>query len=167
MDTTISTPEKKRRVGRPKTHYKTPGRKLLLDAKMLLDMSKYIGEGYNIQDTCTLLGIGVSTYYSWIEDADNDIAIGKHSIKVEMLEVIKKAEINYIHQLQENIRIAGFDPSKWQANAWLLERKRPEEFGQKQTGIIKNETPLEINVVISDKKNPDRIKQMEKSLDEH
>lgn len=165
MDTVNNTQEKKRRVGRPKTHYKTPGRKLLLDAKMLLDMQKFISEGYNIQDTCTMLGIGVSTYYSWIEDAENDIAIGKHSIKVEMLEVIKKAEITYIHQLQENIRIAGFDPNKWQANAWLLERKRPSEFGLKQEETTKDETPLAINVIITDKKNPDKIKQMEKTLE--
>lgn len=157
---------KKRKKGRPKTVYKTPGRKPLLNAKILIALCDYVSEGYSIQDTCVMAGISQTSYYNWVNQGEEDFTIGKDTIYVELLQGVKRANSSYKHKLQENIRKAGLDPNKWQANAWLLERKYYKEFGRQVLETNSEDTQeLSVKMVIVDKANKDRIEQLEKELD--
>jgi hypothetical protein len=97
-------------VGRP-TKYTPETIKAVTDA---------IGAGMSIEDSCVYADIAKETFYTWKIDYP------------EFSDAVKKAEIN--GKLRRILRIdkAGKD-GHWQADAWYLERKFPEEYGRKLT----------------------------------
>ena len=66
------------------------------------------------------------TYYNWIEK-------GKKGDKryVDIVDAIKTAEASFKKHHVGNIGMAA-DNGVWQASAWLLERKYPEEYGRRE-----------------------------------
>jgi len=71
-------------------------------------------------------GITFQTLYNWLNDGERDIANDVHSEKAVFFEAIKKAEEARIIKHMENID-AGID--KWQGQAWILERRWHNQFG--------------------------------------
>ncbi len=97
-------------VGRP-TKYTPETIKAVTDA---------IGAGMSIEDSCIYADIGKETFYGWKVEFP------------EFADAVKKAEIN--GKLRRILRIdkAGKE-GHWQADAWYLERKFPDEYGRKLT----------------------------------
>ena len=74
-------------------------------------------------------GIGVSTFYRWMEQGEADIEHDRQSPYRELLEAIKLAESHAEVEALELIRSAA--KKTWTAAAWLLERKKPDQWGRR------------------------------------
>ncbi|MBT2601816.1 hypothetical protein J7E55_01915 [Bacillus sp. ISL-53] len=126
------------------------GRKTKLTPKLIVDAAKLIKVGNYVVAVCEYLGIDESTWYRWMRDGEH----AKTGLKREFYKTIKKAnaeeEIRLIADLQ---KIAQVD-LKWQALAWILERKYPERWGRKDkisaevshTGQVKESNEYNITV---------------------
>lgn len=68
-------------------------------------------------------GIGESTFYLWMSKGRKK----KGKPYVEFLASIKKAESDFIQRNAK--RIEAKADGSWQAAAWLLERRFPDEYG--------------------------------------
>ncbi len=81
------------------------------------EICKHLETGLRREDAWAFAGISEATFYEWLK-------------KPEFSESIKKAELK---NKQRNIVIIQNAAKKtWQASAWWLERKYPEEFALKQ-----------------------------------
>jgi hypothetical protein len=93
---------------------------------LIAEIASSIKEGNTQEDSARMAGIHVSTFYDYM----------KHS---EFSEAVEKAHAEFKKANVLAIRAAGIRAKNgevhgsWQANAWLLERKYPEEFGQRLT----------------------------------
>lgn len=120
------------------------GRKTKLTPELAEKIANYISTGNYAVVVCGLVGIGESTYYSWLEKGVKAKS-GKYR---EFLESIKRAEAA---REAKWIKDIDGDPS-WQSKAWLLERRYPERWGKKD--IVKhqgdNENPITYTVKFVD-----------------
>lgn len=87
-------------------------------------------------------GISEKTFYNYIEKANEIRYLEENDpdslpltpwdhLYLTFLEAIEAAESEVQNKLLGRIDKAGLD--KWQANAWILERRWPEEFSTRQT----------------------------------
>ena len=126
-------------AGRP-TKYTPEAVKIITDA---------IKEGLSFRDSCAMAGISEDTFADWRKD------------KADFSEAVEKAVAEFKKQNLIAIRAAGLKKLKdgslsgsWQANAWLLERRFPQEFGRtvqeqvgKDGGAIKHEHTIDMSKV--------------------
>lgn len=76
-----------------------------------------LANGITIEDACDLEGIGTTTHGSWMET--------KSGYRADIKKALKK-----VKELQlKTVLSAG--KKSWQASAWYLERRHPEEFGRR------------------------------------
>lgn len=75
---------------------------------------------------CALAGIAESTYYNWMEQAQQPDAEPE---LLEFLESVERAEAEAEIAAVARIRQAA-DNGTWQAASWLLERKHGERWGR-------------------------------------
>lgn len=103
------------------------GRKSKLTPQLIKDARKLLQGGNYVSTVCEFLGIHESTWYKWMAEGEK----AKTGIKREFFESIKKAEAEAeIRLITDMQKIAEAD-QKWQALAWMLERKYPERWGRK------------------------------------
>lgn len=85
-----------------------------------------LNKGFGRVQSCKQAGISYDTFLDWYNN------------KVEFSELVKKAELTgkqaEKETLENIIKRCASDKNKpvWQAAAWLLERKYPKEYGQRQ-----------------------------------
>ncbi len=82
------------------------------------EIAGYISSGLNRTDSVVLANISYETFCAWTKE------------HLEFSEAIKQAEIRF-KQIHIH-RIAKAGETVWQASAWLLERKFPDEFALKK-----------------------------------
>lgn len=105
-----------KQVGRP-TKYEPQTVKAIVQA---------IGAGQTIEDACVYADIHKSTYYEWLTQYP------------EFSNEVKKAEVKA--KMRRILRIEkAAQEGAWQADAWYLERKYPEEFGKRLTLQVSTE----------------------------
>lgn len=75
-------------------------------------------------------GIGISTFYRWLEVGEADYEANIDSPHRELWDAIKKAEADAEVAAVALIRRAAGET--WQAAAWLLERKNPGRWGRRE-----------------------------------
>jgi len=87
-----------------------------------------IRSGSSQDDAARLSDVNIGTFYRWM------------NTNREFSDAVQKAHADFKHANVLAIRAAGIRKDKsgdlkgqWQANAWLLERKYSDEFGQKLT----------------------------------
>lgn len=109
------------------------GRKTKLTPETVKAVTDAIREGSTQDDAARLAGIARTTFYEWM------------NAKPEFADAVQKAHADFKRAQVKAIRAAGIRAKKdahgevigtegsWQANAWLLERKYPEDFGQRMT----------------------------------
>ncbi len=125
-------------------------------------------QGSSYMDACKLAGIHEATFYDWLRRGRVERA-RLHKLGVEVkgdgadkalpeelpyltfFEMVEKAVPARKALLVGRIAEAGKDPRNWTANAWLLERMHPDEFGRK--------TRLEIKQIDWREEVVDAIKQ--------
>jgi transposase len=94
--------------------------------------------GMTVRLACEYSGISETTYYDWMARAEGRQHPSRGKGKPEHVafaEAVKKATSKSAATLLARIRRAAEEPSKWQAAAWLLERRYPGEFGRVQRHI--------------------------------
>lgn len=71
-------------------------------------------------------GICEATLYIWLDQAKTHQAQGIDSEYTIFLEDIKRAEMQ---RMREHSDMIAAKPERWQADAWLLERRWPKHYG--------------------------------------
>jgi len=113
------------------------GRKTKLTPTLCDQLCKHIENGNYAKTACLLVGISEETYYKWKKKGEESKS-GKY---VEFLESIKKAEKKADAKLVSIILAASEKhPMNWTAAAWLLERRNPEEWGNREELDITHHT---------------------------
>ena len=102
-------------------------------------LAKALRKGTIIKHACIGAGICEKTYHNWQNEAsdkeldplDPEEALGKNPNRDDVLRYFvretSKALNDYSSELLEKIHNAD----SWQAAAWILERRFPEEFGRR------------------------------------
>jgi hypothetical protein len=99
------------------------GRKTKLTGDVQARICKAIRAGTPFKLACEYGGIGVSTFYQWLERGERES--GEYA---EFREAVKAAEADAVVALLAKINLAATE--HWQAAAWILERRYPHEFGR-------------------------------------
>lgn len=108
--------------------------------EMIKTIAGYIAEGLTNQDACNLACIAEVTFYDWLKRAES----GEEPF-AEFSKAVKKAQIQF---KQTHVKNVGKKSKRnWQASAWLLERKFPDEWGSKVQYRGDAENPVVIRVV--------------------
>lgn len=109
------------------------GRKpLLLEPAVREVFLQAIKLGMSNIKACEYAMIGITTLNNWLERARQDEEAGlsrDKSIYVAFMTDLKKARAQMQYKHLSQIDVASY--TTWQASAWLLERRFPEEFGVK------------------------------------
>jgi hypothetical protein len=71
-------------------------------------------------------GISEQTLYNWLDIAKYHLAQGIDSDYTQFLEDIKRAEMT---RIREHSDMIAAKPERWQADAWLLERRWHKHYG--------------------------------------
>lgn len=86
--------------------------------------------GGNTRRVAAILGgIGASTFYDWLSWADPEHEL-YDPIYSDFSDAIKEAEAEAEAESVSRIRKAAF--TSWQADAWYLERKNPDDWGKRE-----------------------------------
>lgn len=130
--------------------------KLKLNKFFIEEAAKLIEAGVHQRHVAQALGIHEATWYRWLQEGEN----AKSGIKREFYEAIKKAEGRAIVRNIAQIQKAAQE-GNWQAAAWWLERRYPDEYGKKEKTTIATDGEgivININKVsnkVSEGKNAD------------
>lgn len=107
----------KRKVGRPLGSVKIPD--------VQAELCKLISIGTPIMMACDGVGISYPAYNKWMHKGEDAVS-GQYR---DFYKAIKKAEADMVARSVARIQKAAQDGT-WQADAWLLERRCPQEFGR-------------------------------------
>jgi hypothetical protein len=153
-----STKEKPRardtRKGRRASGVGEKGRPSLLTRPLIRGFEQALKLGLTQSDACARLRIAGSTFAEWkrrgrvelqrIDDErrrlahDREISIlevhveplNSEQIFLDFLEALEKGQADFVQEQLTRIHKAARRNS-WQAAAWMLERRRPDEFGRR------------------------------------
>lgn len=106
---------------------------LLKSKKTMDDFIDCIASGMTISASCNYVMIDNSTWTKFRQRAEMEIEQGltdEQSVYVAFYHRFKKAEAQFQRKHIKNIE--DFGEKTWQASAWLLERKFPDDFGNRQ-----------------------------------
>ncbi len=164
------------------------GRRPKLNKATVAALAEAIEHGATYERACQAAGVGYSTFCAWKKEAEE----GKGGVFQELLEAINDAEgRNTLARLREIIdaakggrewvetrveqkldkygqirtlisSITHVEPPRWQAAAWLLERRYPQDYGRQVTELQgKGGGPIEVDeVTLSDADRAKRIAQI-------
>ena len=105
----------------------------LLDKDTRIRLLDAVRLGSFIEHACAYAGITSRTYRKWRELAEEGT-----QPYAELFEQIRYAESESILRRLGRIEKAGVDGT-WTADAWLLERKYPDQFGKKDKVEVSGE----------------------------
>jgi len=122
------------------------GRPSKLDDARVEDLVKWLKLGYYIEDACTMAGIGKTTYYRWLDKAEEGLEEFR-----DFRDAVAKARAEAEGAHIMNIRKAA-DNGVWQASAWFLERSHPVKWGKRNPDLINEESdePIEFTIKYAD-----------------
>lgn len=103
--------------------------KLKLTKELSREICGYIAQGLTKKTAIDACGIAESSFYTWLQKGEKDLADGRKTIYAEFLKSIKKAETKDKLSRLKVIRDAANDGT-WQAAAWELERRYRDEYGR-------------------------------------
>lgn len=103
---------------------KHSGRKTTYTKEKGDEICSYVSIGLSYTDAIRLAGIPERTFYQWKKNGENNKTPYK-----EFLQELKKAEAAFKAVHTQRLQRAA-EAGTWQASAWLLERKFPEEYGR-------------------------------------
>ena len=127
------------------------GRKSKYTTETINNLLKGLREGKGRHRACIEANISYVTFLRWIKDKK----------KVNFVTQVKEAETEGNQIIKETCEQAiinaatNNDKPIWQAAAWMLERKFPEQYGAKQQ--FEHKGSLEINTSEKSKKKIDEI----------
>ncbi|MCB0383746.1 MAG: hypothetical protein KDD43_00010 [Bdellovibrionales bacterium] len=101
------------------------------------ELCNLIRAGTPYEHATRAVGISTTTFHRWLKDGEKAKS-GKYRV---FWEAIKKAEGKRVAEALNNIRLAG--KKSWQADAWFLERRYPEQFAKIDDKLKAEEIRLE------------------------
>jgi hypothetical protein len=105
----------------------TPGRPQVLDHVKKREIVQLLTMGFSRRVTARYVGCATSTIQN---TAERDAEFG---------EQVRQAERNAEIASLNNIHLAAREGKHWQAAAWFLERKNPQEFGIRRPNLISSD----------------------------
>jgi len=110
-------------------HLGVAHRRSKLTDEMQTKIAALLRSGNYIETACGVAGIGVSTFYGWLERGEADQEAGTPSAFLEFSEAVHRARAEGEAMLLQQIRQAA--PKDWRAAAWILERTMPAKYGRR------------------------------------
>lgn len=106
---------------------KKPGRPDLLTPERKDRIISMIRQGVFIETACEANGIGKTTYYRWLERADDPASDPKYREFRDATNTARaEAESRHVLRVEQASR------NDWKASAWFLERSFPTKYGKQQ-----------------------------------
>lgn len=106
------------------------GRRAKIDKNKVDKIYEFLKAGNYLRTAARLVSIDETTLIRWRNTGREDYEKGKKNIYVDLFLKIGEAEAYAEAYHVQNIRKAA-DGGTWQASAWYLERKCPQEWGNK------------------------------------
>jgi len=125
-------------------------RPIRLSKELIDQLATYIENGNFAQDACRLVGVSESGFYKWLAtgkaiNAGEIRATSRNALCVELVEAIKHADAKFKAYHIANINKAS--KTTWQASAWMLERRFPDDYGRRGEGIrVESEGTVKIYI---------------------
>lgn len=117
---------------------------------------KKIADGATYAEAAEAAGINYFTFLRWRQAGEKQDS-GRYC---EFCEAIKTAEDQSKQTLLKRIVTAGKDPKFWQANAWILERRFPKEFGRRVNISGENGGPVAVVRDMTDEEIEKRAREI-------
>jgi len=129
-----------------------------LTKPLIEQLATYIENGNFAQDACKLADVSEAGYYKWLATGrailEGEIEKTRaNALTVELVEAIKHADAKFKAYHLSNINRAS--RTTWQASAWMLERRFPEEYGRRAENSVKVETEGAVTIYIPDNSRDD------------
>ena len=105
------------------------GRPSKLTPKLIESISESIASGMPFNHAAVAAGVSERAFHTYQRQGKEDEEAGVDSIFLQFLQAMKKAEAQAIQKNLDIITKASVD--HWQAAAWILERRHPQEFGRR------------------------------------
>lgn len=124
-----------------------------LTKQLIEQLATYIENGNFAQDACKLADVSEAGYYKWLATGrailDGEVQKTKaNALTVELVEAIKHADAKFKAYHLSNINKAS--RTTWQASAWMLERRFPDEYGRRAENAVKIESEGAVTIYIPD-----------------
>lgn len=107
-------------------------------SKLTFEIQKKIGDnitlGMPLKFAAQAAGITETTFYNWMEKGEKE----KSGKFFEFFGYIKECQSKAV-QLHLKLITKAAKEGSWQASAWILERRHPEEFGRRDRVDLKAE----------------------------
>ncbi len=103
------------------------GRPSKFTAKVKEAILEAVGKGVSLAFACEYAGINKRTLFLWLQRGLKADESGEDAEYYAFCTAVKRAKAYAVVEAVTYIRGHG---EKWQADAWWLERRYPEEFGQ-------------------------------------
>ena len=110
--------------------------KMVMDTGARERFLRAVEIGLPIIQCCASAGICEGAFYGYCRKAERDIADGltiRQSAYIKFVQEVKEAKAKFAMKHLMNISNSA-DTGTWQASAWLLERRMPDDFGEKPRG---------------------------------
>jgi len=129
-----------------------------LSKQLIEQIATYIENGNFAQDACKLADVSEAGYYKWLATGrailDGELPKTKaNALTVDLVEAIKHADAKFKAYHLSNINKAS--RTTWQASAWMLERRFPEEYGRRTDNAVKVEADGAVTIYIPDNRRED------------
>lgn len=130
-----------RRKG-PRGRNNRAGNRSKLTTQFIHNVEKLAAQGLNQRQIATILNVGACTISIW--------KAGKGRLEEKFQKALAKGEAEGVRRRLARIEKAGIKGS-WQADAWMLERRQPEQFGRNDRMKLSNPdgTPISNTTVIA------------------
>src|SRR5439155_15226127 len=92
---------------------KKRGRATLLNAQLQRKICSLLAQGHTVSAVCGAVGIGERTFYDWLEKRPHFSQVATRAIGQSKIALLDKLRLS----------------DDWRAQAFLLERRWPSEFG--------------------------------------
>jgi len=114
--------------GTPRNQKYRNGRHTLLTDEMQAEIVALLRRGNFLNHACDIMQVSYMTVLDWMRRGEEEIKQGLDDEKhARFNKAIKAAQGCFI---DENIQVMREGFERWQASAWLLERKFPQQFGE-------------------------------------
>jgi hypothetical protein len=104
---------------------KKRGRATLLNAQLQRKICRLLAQGHTVSAVCGAVGIGERTFYDWLEKCPHFSQAATGAIGQSKIALLDKLRLS----------------DDWRAQAFLLERRWPSEFGKVEPRTIQPSTP--------------------------
>ena len=120
------------------------GRKTKLTPELIEQAVKLIEAGNYQIHVAQALGISKETWFRWLREGEQ--SEDENGLKKQFYDSVKKAEAKAVARNVALIQRAAQE-GNWQAAAWWLERRYPEEWGKKDKLNLKTDDGIKIQIV--------------------